>query len=771
MASVGEARQVVGRAQELKLVVATNEAFVFLGQAKGNAHPGDKLVSGHGRPQVILGALMQTGHGAIDTGVGRQGEYGNRLQLPGIPQRGEQGAGAVEIGVENEHVGVGGPATRQAVARARRFHDVMAGGGQRRDRGGAPRWLPIGHDDESDSVLIHPRPTGIRVFTQVHRLLAEFFERPGGTYVVFVILVDLQGVGASRPDRPLYTELSLTVASGDRLGLVGLNGSGKSSLMRVMAGVDRPERGVVRQGRGVRVGWLPQHPMLPPGTAGAAVGEGWESEAVLDRLGMGLLAGSDVATLSGGQAKRVALARVLVEEVDLLILDEPTNHLDIDAIRWLEARLEAFRGGLVMVTHDRHVLDRVTTRILELDRGTGYVHEDGYAGYLAARVGRAERQASAEVTRRNLARDELAWLRRGAPARTRKPKARIEVATALVEGRAPSAARPGSLDLVAAGPATPRLGDKVIELIGVGHRFDGLPWLWEGLNLSLEPRGRLGVVGANGTGKSTLLDIISGRVVPAVGRADVGPTAFIGYYDQVGHALDPGQRVREAVAGPTRPPGWEDARLMERFWFDDDAQWAPISTLSGGERRRLQLLLVLAAGPNVLLLDEPTNDLDLDTLRVLEDYLDNWPGSLVVVSHDRAFLERTVEDVIVLDGRGGAGPVAGGYAAYAADREGRATPGRGAGFAGRGREGRLPARRPAGRAGRLRSPSTLRRLIGVAETEMAELSGRRDALVTHMTTPGLGRHELAASAHQLADVHRRLADVEEQWLSLSEELG
>src|SRR3954469_6827560 len=405
-----------------------------------------------------------------------------------------------------------------------------------------------------------------------------------------MILVDLERVAARRPDRPLFEDLSLTVSTGDRLGLVGRNGSGKSTLLRVLAGESEPEDGAVRRGRNVRIGFLGQRPELPPGTVRAAVGEHWEAAAILERLGMAPVAGADVATLSGGQAKRVALAKVLVEEVDLLILDEPTNHLDVDAIAWLEDRLAAFRGGLVLVTHDRHVLDRVSSRILELDRGRGYVHDGGYESYLAARAERTEREATADSVRRNLARAELAWLRRGAPARTRKPRARITAATAVVDGRGPVVDRPGALELDAAakGVATPRLRDKVITLEGVAHRYDEGAWLFSGLDLDLEPGGRLGIVGPNGSGKSTLLDILAGRLTPAKGAIDVGPTARIGYYDQVGRDLDPTQRAREAVAGSAGQPSWEQARLMERFWFDADAQWAPVGTLSGGERGRPQ---------------------------------------------------------------------------------------------------------------------------------------------------------------------------------------
>ncbi len=603
-----------------------------------------------------------------------------------------------------------------------------------------------------------------------------------------MILVDAERVTVRRPDRPLFEDLSVTVSTGDRLAVVGRNGAGKSTLLRVLAGAGEPEEGSVRQGRGVRVAFLDQHPALPAGTVRAAVGDGWEAAAILDRLGMGGLGDVDVSTLSGGQAKRVALARALLEEVDLLVLDEPTNHLDIDAIAWLEDRLAGYGGGLVLVTHDRHVLDRLTTRILELDRGSGYVHAGGYASYLAARSERSEREVAADAVRRNLARTELEWLRRGAPARTRKPKARIASATAIVEGRGPVA--DGNVELGAAGRGgtTPRLGDKVVDLHGVGHHFgeagdgdgDGAPpWLFRDLDLELEPGGRLGIVGANGSGKSTLLDVVAGRRQPVAGRVATAPTVRIGYYDQVGGDLDLAQRVREAVAGSNGQPTWEQNRLMERFLFDADAQWAPIGTLSGGERRRLQLLLVLARLPNVLLLDEPTNDLDLDTLRALEDYLEGWPGSLVVVSHDRALLERTVEDVLVLDGVGGARLAPGGYAEYEADRRRR-------------REGgpsRAPSTSPTpspprGAAGgatppspkppvppRQRSASTLRRLVAVAERDMAEAGERRSRLESDLSAAAGDHSALTTAAHALADAEVALAAAEDRWLALTEELG
>jgi ATP-binding cassette subfamily F protein uup len=587
-----------------------------------------------------------------------------------------------------------------------------------------------------------------------------------------MILVDVAGVTARRPTKDLFVDASLTVSTGDRLAIVGINGGGKSTLIRLLAGIDRPETGTVRLGRGVRVATLVQDPQLPAGTVRAAAGGTWESDAVLDRLGMGDRLDVDVATLSGGQAKRVALAAALCAPSDLLILDEPTNHLDVDAIAWLEDHLASFAGGLVLVTHDRHVLDRVTTRIVELDRGRLHVHEGGYGSYLEAKAEREERAAASEKVRRNLARAELAWLRRGAPARTSKPKAHIARATALVQGRAEAAARDGDLDLTV---DVPRLGDVVVELHDVGHRW-GDHELFGGVELLLDPRERLGVVGANGTGKSTLLDIMAKRIEPTHGRVVWGSTVRLGTFDQHGRDLDPALRVREAIAGPHRPPDHRDAALAERFWFDGDAQWAEIGTLSGGERRRLQLVLTLAQQPNVLLLDEPTNDLDLDTLRSLEDLLEDYPGAVVVVSHDRAFLERVVADVVVLDGGGTVERRPGGYAAWEAERRANRRRRGGAMTLAAAPEG--PNRGPSQRRGspsppttsaKPKSPSTLRNQLRNAQRDIDAAQAAHHQLESDLADAASDHVRTAELGGRLAEVSQQLHEAEERWIALAEE--
>ena len=583
-----------------------------------------------------------------------------------------------------------------------------------------------------------------------------------------MILIDAEGLKASRPGRPLFEDVSITLSTGDRLGVVGLNGCGKSTLFRILSGELRPDAGVVRTGRGARIGVLPQLPVLPNGTVRDAVGGGWQGEAMLDKLGMGDMVEADTRELSGGQLKRVALARLLAGEWDCLILDEPTNHLDLDAIGFLEETLARFPGGLAIVTHDRHVLDRVTNRVLEIDRGHAYLHipagenaGSGYAAYLAARAEREENSATAEQVRKNAAKKELAWLRRGAPARTAKPKARIAAAEALIANKPDGPARQGELGLDL---GSKRLGSKGIEMQGVGFTWPDGHEVLHAFDHALEPGDRLGIVGPNGAGKSTLLDMIAGRLTATVGTIDIGKTVLVGYYDQLGKELDLSKRVRDVVAGDKGSPSVEHLNLMKRFWFDGDAQFAPLSTLSGGERRRLQLLLTLIEQPNVLLLDEPTNDLDLDTLRALEDYLDDWPGIVVVVSHDRAFIDRTVEEILALDGEGGAALVPGGVATWLQQRSARTTTTRSA------PNQRSSSTKPAKQKSS-RSPSTLNRLIANIEKDMTKRTTRQTALYQDIADAGNDHKKLAALGEELAALQTAIESLETQWLELTEELG
>ena len=589
-----------------------------------------------------------------------------------------------------------------------------------------------------------------------------------------MILIDAQSLSASRPNRPLFADVSLTVSDGDRIGVVGLNGCGKSTLLRILSGDYSPDSGLVHKARNARIGILAQQPILPAGTVRDAVGEEWRGEAMLDRLGMSGMLDSSTQELSGGQQKRVALAMLLVQEWDALILDEPTNHLDLDAIAYLEEWLANYRGGLILVTHDRHVLDRVTNKVLEIDRGKAYMHVpmgktagSGYAAYLAARIEREERAANAEQIRKNLARTELAWLRRGAPARTTKPKARMDAAKELISRKAEGPARSGELGLSL---GSQRLGSKGVEILGVLFTWPAneksptphtvlLP-----LDHQLEPGDRLGIVGPNGAGKSTLLDLISSRLTPNSGHIDIGSTVKIGYYDQLGRDLVVTQTVREAVAGDKVTPSVEDNNLMRRFWFDGDSQFAPISTLSGGERRRLQLLLTLIEQPNVLLLDEPTNDLDLDTLRALEEYLDDWPGIVVVVSHDRVFLDRTVNEVLALDGNGNAEIVRGGVAGWLAMR------------AKQPKSQNAPQLRSTTTAPSVKpktkpakSASTLIRLVAQAEKSLAQANEKQSKLLAELALAKGDHAALAKVSEELAAAQAVVATAEENWIALAAE--
>jgi ATP-binding cassette subfamily F protein uup len=581
-----------------------------------------------------------------------------------------------------------------------------------------------------------------------------------------MICVDAQRVGISQPDKPLFSDLSVTISRGDRVAVVGVNGSGKTTLLRLLTGALNPDSGEVRFGRGVRIATLPQDPVLPAGTVAQYLGDSWEVAAVATSLGVQPFLDRSTTELSGGQAKRVALAKVLVGEHDLVVVDEPTNHLDLEAIEWLEQRLMAMPAALVLVTHDRHVLDRLTTskgsgKVVEIHRGRGYVHiaEQGgsaYQTYLQAQQDRAERSANEEATRKILARHELAWLRRGAPARSTKPKARLRSANEIVAGGpGPADLRDRDLDLQM---GTTRLGNQVVELLGVSYRYENGPEVFSGVDLLIEPGARLGVVGPNGSGKSTLLDIVSGRIIATAGEVRRGATVVTGYADQQSSGLNPEAIVRELVAGPLRPPDHEDRRLLERFWFDSTAQYAPVKMLSGGERRRLQLVMVLATKPNLLVLDEPTNDLDLDTLRALEEFCDDWPGALILASHDRVFLDRTVDHVLEITTDQQVRRVPGGVEGWLESRR-VGTSGSRKTAAGDTRGAKAPGRGP--------SPSTVGRQLRVTEQAIAKVTARRDALTARLA--GLQDHtELARIGAQLTEAQAELDSLEETWLELAE---
>jgi ATP-binding cassette subfamily F protein uup len=558
------------------------------------------------------------------------------------------------------------------------------------------------------------------------------------------ILIDLEKVTLQGSDRAIFEDLTMTISSGERIGVVGINGVGKTTLLNIVAGTVTPDSGHIRRGRDLRVQFLPQIPSLPRGTVRETLGAGWQVDAVLDRLAMLDAVDTPTTALSGGQLKRVALARVFAEPSDVLILDEPTNHLDLHAIEWLEQQIMDYPGAIVLVSHDRFLLDRVTNRMIEIDRGKTYIHAGGYSRLLEAQADREAQAASAEQVRRNLARTELAWLRRGAKARSTKPQARIDAAKRLLAQRPEAAARSGTIEF---GLSAPRLGNTVIKAHHVGFSYEPETVILRDVDVDLGPGDRVGVVGTNGSGKSTFVKLLAGRLEPTTGTVKTGPTVVSSYLDQGGGDFDLDATVQELVAGPQGIPGsLEDVALMKRFWFTGALPVTRAKDLSGGERRRLQLLLALAARPNVLFLDEPTNDLDLETIRLLEEFLSQWPGTLVVVSHDRTFLSRTTDRLLEVHNDGRIADVPGGIDAWIARALGgvtsRASP-----------DGDDPGTIPRGR--QLRD----------AEKDVTRLE-RRKVSLTKKLLETTDHAEQTRLGSELGDVQRSLHHAEELWLSL-----
>jgi ATP-binding cassette subfamily F protein uup len=569
------------------------------------------------------------------------------------------------------------------------------------------------------------------------------------------ILIDLQKVTLQGSDRTLLENLYLTISSGDRIGVVGINGVGKTTLLRIIGGDLIPDSGAIRRGRGVQVGFLEQIPTLPTGTVREALGTGWQVDAALDRLGMLSAAETQTNQLSGGQIKRVALARIFAESNDVLILDEPTNHLDLNAIQWLEQQIMNFRGAVILVSHDRFLLDQVTTRMVEIDRGKTYVHAGGYSRLLEAQAEREEQAASAEQTRRNLARTELAWLRRGVKARSTKPQARIDAANRLLASRPEAAARSGSLDLAV---DTPRLGTMVLKTHNVGLTYDNGRQILRDVNLEFGPGDRIGIVGPNGAGKSTFVNILAQKIAPSTGTVKQGPTVVSSYLEQSGGDFNLELTIQELVAGPQGVPGsLADIALMKRFWFTGALPTTKAKDLSGGERRRLQLLLALSLRPNVLFLDEPTNDLDLETIRLIEEFLSQWPGTLIVVSHDRTFLSRTTDRLLEVHEDGTITDVPGGIDAWIARAAGITT----------SASANLADLEESSSTPSASSDVPRGRQLRDAEKEMSRLGRRRETL-TKKILESADHSEQTKLGSELADIQKALSVAEDHWLSLAD---
>jgi ATP-binding cassette subfamily F protein uup len=593
-----------------------------------------------------------------------------------------------------------------------------------------------------------------------------------------VNLINVEGIGKAYGPVPLLEGVSLGITAGDRVGVVGRNGGGKTTLVSLLAGRVEPDSGRVTRTRGVRVGYLTQRDDFADGATvrsavfGDRAEHDWAGDARARDILAGLLRGVDLDAglggMSGGERRRVALARLLVPETDLLVLDEPTNHLDIEAIAWLAGHLKD--RTLVAVTHDRWFLDEVTDRTWEVADGQVFRYDGGYSAYVLAKAERARIAASAEEKRQNLLRKELAWLRRGPQARTSKPKFRVDAANALIADEPPVR---DSVELVRF--ATARLGKTVYDVedatVKVGDRT-----LFERLTWQLGPGDRVGLVGVNGSGKTTLLRLLEGSVTPVSGRVSRGRTVQLAHLSQELVELDPARRVLESVEEIKRritlgKREFSASQMLERFGFRGDAQWTPVGDLSGGERRRLQLLRLLMAEPNVLLLDEPTNDLDIETLTELEDLLDGWPGSLVLVSHDRYFLERVSDHVVAVLGDGGLALLPGGVTEYLDRRRGQADQ-----LSARAAEPN--ARKPvAGQAGPAAADSATptknawqaKKDLDRLERRIEKLGEREAELHDLMAAHATDHEKLLALDTELKAVRAEREEIEEQWFELAED--
>lgn len=488
-------------------------------------------------------------------------------------------------------------------------------------------------------------------------------------------ILNIEHISKVFGEKIIFEDASFGVHQGDKIGIVGINGTGKTTLLKMVAGLEEPDQGQIVRQNGLKIAYLPQNPEFPENAtiSSYALDEreanSWQVQSNLNRLGI-----TDwearLDQLSGGQRRKVAMAKALAADFDMLLLDEPTNHLDQEMIVWLEEYLRNYRGVLMMVTHDRYFLDRVSNRILEISRGSMYSYEANYSRFLELKAEREEMELASERKRQSILRMELEWAKRGCRARTTKQRARLERLEALKNGKAPAADQVVEMDAVEI-----RMGKKTIELHDVSKGYDGKDLL-RNFSYTVLRNQRLGIIGPNGCGKSTLIKMIAGLEQPDEGTIEIGETIRIGYLAQEEPDMNTDRRVIDYVKDiaeyvQTREGRISASQMLERFLFTPDMQYTPVSKLSGGEKRRLYLLSVLVSGVNVLLLDEPSNNVDIPTLTVLEDFLNAFSGIVIAVSHDRYFLDNVADRIFAFDGQGGLQQYEGGYTDYLEARERR----------------------------------------------------------------------------------------------------
>ena len=495
-------------------------------------------------------------------------------------------------------------------------------------------------------------------------------------------ILNIEHVSKVFGEKTIFDDVSFGIQEGDKIGIIGINGTGKTTLLRMIAGVEEPDSGQIIKQNGIRLAYLSQHPSFPEGATvlsyafdGIAEND-WalksEVKSALNKLG---ITDHDMKMehLSGGQKKKVALAKTLTSSFEILLLDEPTNHLDGEMISWLEDYLKRYKGVVIMVTHDRYFLDKVTNRILEISRGKLYGYEANYSKFLEMKAEREEMELASERKRQSVLRMELEWAKRGCRARTTKQKARLERLELLKNGKAPETDRLAEIDSVET-----RMGKKTIELHHVSKSY-GERKLIDDFDYIVLKNQNLGIVGPNGCGKSTLLKMIAGLVEPDEGTIEIGETIRIGYFAQELPEMNTSQRVIDFVKDiaeyiPTKDGRITASQMLERFLFTPDMQYAPIEKLSGGEKKRLYLLSVLQAAPNVLIFDEANNDIDIPTMTILEDYLNSFQGIVITVSHDRYFLDNVVDRIFEFDGNGHLQQYEGGYTDYIEAKQKREVP-------------------------------------------------------------------------------------------------